>query len=239
MYSVRQTIPERTVEPEALDHGSGDGPRGAVGIIGSAGAIGALGELLGALPSDFPFPIVIAQHLTPNRPTLLAEILARQTRLPVMWAKSGEQFKGGTVYLVPPGFAMTIVRGRILLRRLPASALSWFESADRLLCSLSSEYGKGAIGIVLSGILPAGERGFRAIRSRGGITMAQNQLTSTFFDMPRSVIDWAKADIVCAPRRMAEALIAACDQWLVPGGGIKCVPSAQCLSRPTAFDSSR
>src|SRR5689334_3975156 len=54
-------------------------------VVGSsAGGIQALSVLVGELPADFPAAIVLAQHLDPQRPSNLAEILDRRTSLPVV-----------------------------------------------------------------------------------------------------------------------------------------------------------
>ena len=53
-------------------------------VVGaSAGGIGALSGLIPTLPADFPAPIVIAQHLDPDRESHLKEILSRDSKLPV------------------------------------------------------------------------------------------------------------------------------------------------------------
>lgn len=53
-------------------------------VVGaSAGGIEALSTLVATLNTPFPAPIVIAQHLDPNRPCHLEAILARRT--PPRW----------------------------------------------------------------------------------------------------------------------------------------------------------
>jgi two-component system CheB/CheR fusion protein len=54
-------------------------------VVGSsAGGIEALGVLVGSLPEDFPAPLVLAQHLDPRRPSHLASILERRSKLPIV-----------------------------------------------------------------------------------------------------------------------------------------------------------
>src|SRR4051812_6655577 len=54
-------------------------------VVGSsAGGIQALSTLVESLPSNFPAPIVLAQHLDPQRPSNLARILERRSKLPVV-----------------------------------------------------------------------------------------------------------------------------------------------------------
>jgi two-component system chemotaxis response regulator CheB len=71
---------------------------------------------------------------------------------------------------------------------------------------MAQVYGGRAISVVLSGFLSDGAKGTAAIRASGGLTMAQDQTSSEFFDMPSAAIDFGKAEIVLPPRRMALAL---------------------------------
>ena len=48
-------------------------------VKSSAGGIGALSGMVSSLPEDFDAPIVVAQHLDPNRKSHLQEILALQS----------------------------------------------------------------------------------------------------------------------------------------------------------------
>ncbi len=65
-------------------------------VVGSsAGGIEALSVLVGSLPADFPAPIVLAQHLDPNRPSNLDSILRRRTPLPVELVESAVSLKKG------------------------------------------------------------------------------------------------------------------------------------------------
>ena len=73
-------------------------------VVGcSAGGIEALSLFVGTLPSEFPAPLVLAQHLDPDGPSHLAEILARRSTLPVRRVEEGapEALEPGVVYVVP------------------------------------------------------------------------------------------------------------------------------------------
>src|SRR6266571_5144357 len=71
-------------------------------VIGSsAGGVEALSTLVSTLPTDFPAPVVIAQHLEPSRRSHLAEILARHSPLPVRTVGDREPLEAGVVFVVP------------------------------------------------------------------------------------------------------------------------------------------
>jgi chemotaxis response regulator CheB len=187
--------------------------RSVVVIIGSAGAISALIELLALLPPTFPFPVIIAQHLPPQSPSMLPTLLAWRAQLPVKWAEQEEVPLEGRVYLVPPGCQLEVGTNGFAISALPPFSRSWLCCPDLLLTSAVACYGEGVVGIVLSGTLATGIAGLRAIREGGGITMAQNKSSSLFFDMPAGAIDQGKAELVLSPARIAEALILIAEQW--------------------------
>ena len=71
-------------------------------VVGSsAGGIGALSGLVSSLPDDFDAPIVVAQHLDPNRESHLQKILARKSPLPVKTVTEHEPLRAGVVFVVP------------------------------------------------------------------------------------------------------------------------------------------
>ncbi len=76
-------------------------PSQLVVVGSSAGGIEALSTLVATLPTSFPAPIVIAQHLDPARPSHLGAILARRSALPVVTVQEHAPLRPGTVYVVP------------------------------------------------------------------------------------------------------------------------------------------
>lgn len=99
------------------------------------------------------------------------------------------------------------------LSPLPPRASSWLDCGDRLIDSLLALYGSRNIGIVLSGMLPAGVSGLRAINANGGFIMAQNEISSGCFEMPAAAIDLGKAEIVLPPERLALVLTIIAEWW--------------------------
>src|SRR4030095_10025681 len=85
-------------------------------VVGSsAGGIEALGVLVSSLGEDFPAPLVIAQPLDPLRPSHLATILERRTKLPVVSVKEPKPLERGKVYVVPSNQHVVIQDGIVRL----------------------------------------------------------------------------------------------------------------------------
>ena len=115
---------------------------------------------------------VIITHLAPDRPSLLTEILARQTSLQVEVAQDEQTVEKDKVYILPPNAILTIVRWR------PAAGANGRRDHQRtpinvFFSSLAQDRGEYAVGIVLSGSGSDGVLGVKAIKECGGVTFAQ------------------------------------------------------------------
>ena len=82
----------------------------------------------------------------------------------------------------------------------------WRPAVDVLFESAAEIYGERVAAIVLSGAMWDGAKGTAAVASRGGVTIAQDEATSDYFDMPASAIDLGRADLIMNPARIASAL---------------------------------
>lgn len=202
----------KAVLPRTAPSGAGSAPTArAVGIVASAGGIPATLELLGDLPADFPYGVILAQHLPREGGSWLPDLLGRRTRLACAWLREGDVPRAGSVRVVPPGMQAEVNGGGVSLRPLGPRSSDWLGVADALLASLARTYGPRAIGIMLSGSLGCGLAGLRAIRAAGGLVMAQNEASSLAFAMPRTAIDVGKVDFVGSTARLAEGLVALAD----------------------------
>ncbi len=173
-------------------------------VVGSsAGGIDALSTLVATLPPDFPAPIVIAQHLDPERTSHLGEILARRSTLPVRTATEHEHMEPGVVYVVPSNRHVQIHDGEIIL---PEESAGRFKpSIDLLLSSAAEAYGERLIAVILSGSGSDGAAGARAVKRTGGTVLIQDPETATFPGMPLSLAP-NTVDIVANLDRMGTIL---------------------------------
>src|SRR5580700_4409363 len=112
-------VPESIlVDPEAasLAEDSHEAAGSAVPVVGvgaSAGGLEVFKRFLGDLPGDTGFAIVFVQHLDPNHHSLLAEILARATAIPVSEAADDMPVEANHVYVIPANGDMTIANGAL------------------------------------------------------------------------------------------------------------------------------
>src|SRR5215468_296360 len=174
-----------------------------VGIGASAGGLEAMTQLLGHLPSDTGMAYVVVQHLDPKHESMLKDILARSTRMPVREVQTGMPVEGDKVYVIPPNFAMELVDGNFkLVPRSPGIQMP----VDHFLKSLAERCKTRAVGVILSGTNSDGSLGMQAIKAEGGIGFAQDEASAKFPDMPRAAVTAGSIDYVLPPAEIAREL---------------------------------
>ncbi len=176
-----------------------------VGIGASAGGLEAFRELLSHLPIDTGMAFVFIQHLDPKQKSLLSEILARATAMPVVEVEQGMVVAPNSVYVIPPNTKMTIERG-VLKLTTRAKTRGVVMPVDTFFLSLAADLGSKAIAIVLSGGDGDGSRGLEAIKEAGGITFAQCEASAKVSSMPNTAVATGRVDFILPPAEIAAEL---------------------------------
>jgi len=160
-----------------------------VAIASSTGGPKALSILLSALPKSFPFPVVVAQHISAGFVSGLVEWLNRISKLTIKIALEGEMTMPGTIYFSPSESHMKINSRRFIVldKRQPEDIYS--PSCDILLSSAAAVYGNKSIGVILTGMGDDGVSGMKKIKEAGGVTIAQDEKSSVVFGMPKVAIE--------------------------------------------------
>jgi two-component system CheB/CheR fusion protein len=138
-------------------------PSHYVGIGASAGGLEAIEIFFRHMPSASGLAFVVIQHLSPDHKSLMAELMAKRTDMPVRRAESGMEVEANHVYLIPPNKNLKIFHGKLLLSdHVRSSGINL--PIDIFFKSLAEDQGDKAIAIVLSGTGSDGTRGIRAIK---------------------------------------------------------------------------
>jgi two-component system CheB/CheR fusion protein len=172
-----------------------------VGLGASAGGLEALEQFLSNVPAASGLAYLVVQHMDPNHKTLLGELLQRATSMPVHEAAEARSIEPNSVYVIPPDSELTIAGGMLHLAK-PAEPRGQRLPIDVLFSSLARELGERAIGVVLSGMGSDGTQGLQAIKTQGGLTLAQHPESAQFDSMPRSAIAAGCVDIIALPAQM-------------------------------------
>lgn len=202
---------------------SGDGGRRMVaggrcmivGIGASAGGIEAFKRFFENLPEISRMAIVVVLHLSPERHSLLPELIGRWTSVPVSQVADGMAVEDGYIYVIPPKTIMTIERRVLHLREREPLTLA-NRPIDVFFSALAIDQGEHAVGIVLSGTGTDGSVGLRAIKNHGGLTLVQEG--GDYSGMPDSAVSTGAVDLVLPVEAMPGRL-AALLRVPLPAGG--------------------
>lgn len=171
-------------------------PFKAVVIGVSTGGVTALKRLLGALPVNFPIPILVTTHITPDSDDALAVLLDSLCAIRVKEADEHETIIPGTVYLAPANYHLLIERSGNLSFSIDPPVNFARPSVDVLFESAAEVYGAAVIGIILTGAGFDGSRGLLKIKNNGGMAIVQDPVDAEMDSMPRSALKLLKADYV-------------------------------------------
>jgi two-component system, chemotaxis family, CheB/CheR fusion protein len=177
-----------------------------VGIAASAGGLEALTQLLTNIPSDTGMAFVLIQHLSPDRESLLTEILARATKMLVCEAQNGMVVERDRVYTIPPNTQMRLAEG-VLHLSPREKVFGKYLPGDTFFSSLAADRGHQAIAVVLSGGDGDGAVGLTAIKAAGGWTFAQRADTAKYDSMPNAAIATGHVDFVLSPEQIGVELV--------------------------------
>ncbi|MCW2998478.1 MAG: response regulator receiver modulated CheB methylesterase [Solirubrobacterales bacterium] len=159
-----------------------------IGIGASTGGPRALRTVLGALPGDFPLPVLVVQHMAPGFTAGLATWLNDVVDLPVRLASEAEPLGPGVLIAPDDAHLLVTPQGRVRLdRRTPGNPHR--PSVDMLLRSLAEASKRRAIGVVLTGMGADGAAGVEALLEAGGTAVTERAGDATLWAMPAAAAD--------------------------------------------------
>lgn len=170
-----------------------------VGIGASAGGIEALSGFVRNLPHGLSAMYVVAQHMSPHHKSMLAEIIGRQTTMPVLDITDNMIPKADTIYITPSNHNVIVEKNRLRLLAASTQPGATKPSIDLFFQTLAEGKGEHAVGIVFSGTGSDGAVGIEAIREFGGVTIAQDELTAKYSNMPVAAVETGCVDLIMSP----------------------------------------
>ena len=179
-------------------------PSCVVGIGASAGGLEALQQFLTFLPGDTGMAFVIIQHLSPDHKSLLADILGKDTTMPVVEAQDGMRVERNHIYMIPPKFNLEIVSDILRLRKYNLRNIN--HPIDIFFRSLAAAYENRAVAVILSGTGSDGTNGIRSIKDKNGVIIVQSPESAQFDGMPRNAIATGFVDLVLNPDSIAREM---------------------------------
>lgn len=174
------------------------------GIGTSAGGLDALKHFFSNMSADTGIAFIVIPHLHPDLPSMMTEILANQTEMPVSECDDGTVIAANHVYVIPPGKDMQIEEGilKLAAHKGPRGQMA----IDDFLISLASDQGEGSVAIILSGTGHNGVQGIKAVKAVGGMVLAQTPESADYPQMPTNAITTGHVDYAQTPEQLAETL---------------------------------
>ena len=185
--------------------------QGCVLVGTSTGGPPALDALLSALPADFPWPVVIIQHMPASFTGPLARRLDGLCALDVIEVTRPTLLGAGRVYIAK-GDADLIVSRRPagpIVQSVPSSAeFHWHPSVDRLVESAIDHIGAARlIGVLMTGMGDDGAASMSRLQAEGGRTIAEAEATAVIWGMPGALVKAGGASFVEPVDAIADRLI--------------------------------
>jgi len=181
-------------------------------VIGSStGGPRSLDMIIPNLPGDFPYPIIIVQHMPPGFTKSLAMRLDKSSELTVKEAEEGDVLKKGIVYVAPGDhhlgakYENGIVK--LFLDNKTGKINNVRPSVDYTLDKMAEIYKNRTIAVILTGMGRDGTKGAFKVKFYGGTVIAEAEETCVVFGMPKSVIDEGYADYILPAYKIPEKLV--------------------------------
>ena len=170
-------------------------------IIGvSTGGPRTLEDILPGLPADYPWPVLVAQHMPGNFTDAFARRMDSLCRINVRECNATLPLEPGHAYIGKGGTDMVMVErlGRLAIQPRPENpAHPWHPSADVLVDSAMKLLpAHQIVGVLLTGMGNDGARAMAQLKKAGGRTIAESQETAVVFGMPQELIELGGASLV-------------------------------------------
>lgn len=164
-------------------------------VIGvSAGGLQALSEIIPALRPDFPVPVLIVQHLSPDSQSYLPTHLDERSALTVKEAEDKEILAPGVVYVAPPDYHLMVEPDGSLALSVDERVNYSRPSIDVLFETAADAFCPGLVGIILTGANHDGAKGLARIKCLGGLAMVQSPKSAWADAMPKAAIAATQVD---------------------------------------------
>jgi two-component system chemotaxis response regulator CheB len=192
-----QTAPAPPISPRPAPSSGLDQRFPVVVLAASTGGPATVMRLAPGFTRDFPAAIILVQHMPASFTTQYAAQLAEFTGIRVKEAEPNESLQPGTLYICPGGQHLRVTRsGRIQLDGTSGRINGYLPNIDATMESVAAFAGAMSIGAVLTGMGNDGASGAKAIKTAGGLVLAQNEATCVIFGMPAEAIKAGAVDQV-------------------------------------------
>jgi len=195
--STKPAAPAAPVSPRPAAGTGLDQRFPVVVLAASTGGPATVMRIAPGFTRDFPAAVILVQHMPATFTTQYAAQLAEFTEIRVKEAEATESLQPGTLYICPGGQHLRVTpTGRIQLDGTSGRINGYLPNIDVTMESVAAYAGALSIGAVLTGMGNDGTKGVKAIKSAGGLVLAQDEATCVIFGMPAEAIKAGAVDQV-------------------------------------------
>lgn len=183
---------------------------GLVAIGVSTGGPRALEQILPQFTADFPWPILVAQHMPGTFTEAFAKRLDGLCALNVLEVSRPMPVEPGKIYIGRGGTDMMLVDRLNVLTVLPKpenSEYLWHPSVEALMKSVQKTMQPSQfLGVMLTGMGYDGAQTMTELKQAGARTIAESEETATVFGMPAELIRREGASVVLPVHEIAKQI---------------------------------
>ncbi|MGM0526395.1 MAG: protein-glutamate methylesterase/protein-glutamine glutaminase [Pseudomonadota bacterium] len=177
----------------------------------STGGPVALQKILTQLPQNFPYPIVMVQHMPAAFTKAFSQRLDGLCKVKVKEAEEGDVLKPGVAYLAPGGKQMLVdgsaSNTRLRIREDDSGRITYKPSVDVTFASLSKLFGSKVLSVILTGMGADGREGARMLQQQGATVWAQDEASCVVYGMPQAVASAGISSRSISLNDMAKAIV--------------------------------
>lgn len=181
-----------------------------VAIGSSTGGPQALQGLFTSFEKQYPFAIVVSQHMPVGFTKAFAERLNRLSKFDVKEAADGDPVLPGLILIAPGGANMTFesCNGQVVARVVkPSSSDRYVPSVDVMLESCAAAFKARMLAVILTGMGNDGSKGVRAVKQQGGYVISESEETSVVYGMPREAVATGLVDQILPLQQIAHEIL--------------------------------
>lgn len=202
---------EKPAPPKPVAVRRGPGNEGVVIIGVSTGGPRTLEDILPLLPADFPWPVLVAQHMPSTFTRPFADRMNGICHLTVVEAAQPMPVEPGTIYIGKGGADMVLGNrnGKLTVLAKPESKEFMWHPSVELLGRSALEFcdPTRVVAVMLTGMGYDGADAFAEIKKLGGRTIAESEKSAVVFGMPAELMSRGGASLVLTSDKIARQLI--------------------------------
>lgn len=164
-------------------------------IGGSAGSLEVLLYVLPELNIQLSIPIVIVLHRKATNDTMLPQLLASKTKIPVQEVEEKSAIRNNCIYIAPADYHLLIEKDKTFSLDFSEKVNYSRPSIDVSFQSAAEVYGPGLTAVLLSGANTDGTEGLREVKKNGGKAIVQDPESAEVDFMPKAALEAKVTDL--------------------------------------------